>query len=131
MVHVSQRQEIYRHDQEEMDGSSQLWTSNSELFGFHLDFLMIHRMVELRGEYLALNRDVLEEWLGLESEDQRDLIFRALDRRFEMGEWIWAVHSRAGVGSQSVPLQRCTDAGNVVRTGVRGISKAKFRHPNR
>jgi len=91
---LTQRQEIYRHDQEEMDTFfSQLWTSNSELFKFHLDFLMIHRMVELRGEYLALNRDVLEEWLGLETEDQRDLIFRALDRHFHMGEWIlWAIH---------------------------------------
>ena len=103
---LTQRQEIYRHDQEEMDGFfSQLWTSNSELFKFHLDFLMIHRMVELRGEYLALNRDVLEEWLGLESEDQRDLIFRALDRRFEMGEWIlWAVHSAGGGWVPERPL---------------------------
>ena len=78
---LTQRQEIYRHDQEEMDGFfSQVWEPKSELFSFHLDFMMIHRMVELRGEYLSLNRDVLEEWLSLESEDQRDLMFRALDR---------------------------------------------------
>jgi hypothetical protein len=103
---LTQRQEIYRHDQEEMDAFfSQLWTSNAELFKFHLDFLMIHRMVELRGEYLALNRDVLEEWLGLESEDQRDLIFRALDRRFELGEWIlWAIHGAGGGWVPERPL---------------------------
>ncbi len=50
--------------------------------------------VALRGEYLAMNRDVMEEWLQLEAEDQRDLLFRALEKRFQHGEWIlWAVHA--------------------------------------
>jgi hypothetical protein len=103
---LSQRQEIYRVDQEEMDVFfSQLWSSNSELFKFHLDFLMMHKMVELRGEYLALNRDVLEEWLGLESEDQRDLIFRALDRHFHLGEWVlWAIQGAGGDWVAERPL---------------------------
>jgi len=91
---LTQRHEIYRHDQEEMDAFfSQIWESDSELFAFHLDFLMMHNMVELRGEYLSLNGDVVEEWLQLENEDQRDLLFRALDKRFSMGEWVlWAIH---------------------------------------
>jgi len=103
---LTQRQEIYRHDKEEMDSFfAQLWDSDSELFQFHLDFLMIHRMVELRGEYLALNRDVMEEWLGLEPEDQRDLVFRALDRSFEMAEWVfWAVHGGDGAWVPERPL---------------------------
>ncbi len=91
---LSQRQEIYRADQEAMDAFfSQIWDADSDLFAFHLDFLMMHGMVELRGEYLALNRDVTEEWLQLESEDQRDLLFRALDKRFSMAEWVlWSIH---------------------------------------
>jgi len=91
---LTQRHEIYRHDKEAMDAFfSQIWESDSELFSFHLDFLMMHNMVELRGEYLSLNADVVEEWLQLESEDQRDLLFRALDKRFSMGEWVlWAIH---------------------------------------
>jgi hypothetical protein len=77
---------------------SQIWSSESELFQFHLEFLMMHNMVELRGEYLALNRDVTEEWLQLEAEDQRDLIFRALDRRFSMSEWVlWAIAAATAV----------------------------------
>jgi len=92
---LTQRHEIYRHDKEEMDRFfSQVWDADSELFQFHLDFLMMHGMVELRGEYLALNRDVMEEWLQLEPEDQRDLLFRALDKRFDMAEWVlWAIYA--------------------------------------
>lgn len=103
---LTQRQEIYRHDKEEMDVFfSQLWSTDSELFAFHLDFLMMHGMVELRGEFLALNRDVMEEWLMLEPEDQRDLIFRALDRRFSMAEWVlWAIHAADGAWVPERPL---------------------------
>lgn len=92
---LTQRHEIYRHDQEAMDQFfAQIWEPDSELFAFHLQFLMMHGMVELRGEYLALHRDVMEEWLQLEAEDQRDLLFRALDKRFAMAEWVlWAVHA--------------------------------------
>ena len=91
---LTQRHEIYRNDQEAMDAFfSQIWEPESELFAFHLDFLMMHGIVELRGEYLSLNRDVMEEWLQLEAEDQRDLMFRALDKRFAMAEWVlWAVY---------------------------------------
>ena len=57
----------------------------------------MHSMVELRGEYLSLNREVMEEFLQLEPEDQRDLIFSALNRRFPMGEWVlWAIDQAAG-----------------------------------
>lgn len=103
---LTQRHEIYRADKEEMDAFfAQLWDPESDLFAFHLDFLMMHGMVELRGEYLALNRDVVEEWLQLEPEDQRDLVFRALDRRFEMAEWVlWAVHAGNGEWVPERPL---------------------------
>jgi len=97
---LTQRHEIYRHDQEAMDlFFAQIWEPDSELFSFHLQFLMMHGMVELRGEYLSLNRDVMEEWLQLEAEDQRDLLFSALNERFELAEWVlWAIH-QATAGS--------------------------------
>ncbi|MCA9492446.1 MAG: hypothetical protein KC621_21080, partial [Myxococcales bacterium] len=103
---LTQRHEIYRHDQEQMDQFfAQIWEPESELFSFHLQFLMMHGMVELRGEYLALQRDVMEEWLQLEPEDQRDLVFRALERRFEMAEWVlWAVHATDGEWVAERPL---------------------------
>lgn len=99
---LSQRQEIYRHDQETMDRFfTQIWKPESELFAFHLDFLMMHGMIELRGEYLSLNVDVTEEWLQLEAEDQRDLLFRALEKRFLMAEWVlWAVHGALKSGGE-------------------------------
>ncbi|MBT3218005.1 MAG: hypothetical protein HN348_02860, partial [Proteobacteria bacterium] len=108
---LTQRQEIYRHDQEAMDSFfAQLWEPNSELFSFHLNFLMMHGMVELRGEYLSLNREVMEEWLQLEAEDQRDLIFRALDKRFEMAEWVlWAIHATTDSESQWVAERPLVD----------------------
>lgn len=95
---LTQRHEIYRHDQEAMDAFfGQIWETDSELFSFHLDFLMMHGLIELRGEYLSLNRDVMDEFLSLEAEDQRDLMFRALDKRFHLGEWVlWAIHGATG-----------------------------------
>lgn len=103
---LSQRHEIYRHDKEEMDAFfGQLWETDSELFAFHLDFLMMHGMVELRDMYLALNRDVMEEWLRLEPEDQRDLVFRALDKRFDLAEWVlWAIQAADGAWVPERPL---------------------------
>ncbi|MCB9664939.1 MAG: helicase-associated domain-containing protein [Alphaproteobacteria bacterium] len=105
-VRLTQRHDVYRHDKEELDAFfSQLWEADGELFNFHLDFLMMHGMVELRGDHLSLNRDVMEEWLQLEPEDQRDLIFRALDRRFDMAEWVlWAVHGTQGSWVAERPL---------------------------
>lgn len=102
---LTQRHEIYRHDQEEMDAFfSQIWEGDSELFQFHLDFLMMHGMVELRGEYLSLNRDVMEEWLQLEAEDQRDLLFRALEKRFHLAEWVlWAIHAATLAATRDRP----------------------------
>src|SRR5262249_10323745 len=103
---LTQRHDIYRHDQEAMDQVlARIWEPDSELFSFHLQFLMMHSMVELRGEYLALNRDVLEEWLQLEAEDQRDLLFAALDKRFALAEWVlWAIHG-ATAGSWKTAVE--------------------------
>ena len=97
---LTQRHDIYRHDKEAMDEFfSQIWETDSELFAFHIDFLMMHGLVELRGEYLSLNRDAMDEWLNLEPEDQRDLVFSALDKRFPMAEWVlWAIHSAGEEG---------------------------------
>ncbi len=106
-VRLTQRHEVYRHDKEAMDEFfAQLWTPDSELFQFHLDFLMMHGMVELIGDHISLNRELTEEWLQLEPEDQRDLIFRALDGRFEMAEWVlWAIHGADGEWIAERPLQ--------------------------
>lgn len=103
---LTQRHELHRHDQEAMDEFfAQVWEPESELFSFHIDFLMMHGMVELRGESLSLNRDVMEEWLQLEPEDQRDLVFRALNKRFPLGEWVlWAVHEAGGAWVAERPL---------------------------
>lgn len=105
-IRLTQRHDVYKHDQEALDAFfSQLWEPESELFQFHLDFLMMHGLVELRGDHLELNRDVTEEWLQLEPEDQRDLVFRALERRFEMAEWVmWAVHKAGGAWVAERPL---------------------------
>ncbi len=103
---LTQQQEIFKVHKEEMDAFfAQLWSADSELFHFHIDFLMLHGLVELRGDRLAVNRAVVEEWLALDPQDQRDLIFRALDKRFPYAEWIlWAVHSGAGDWVAERPL---------------------------
>ena len=103
---LTQRHDLHRHDQEAMDQFfGQLWDSDSELFSFHIDFLMLHGMVELRGDTLGLNRDAMEEWLQLEPEDQRDLVFRALNKRFALAEWVlWAVHGAGGAWVAERPL---------------------------
>jgi hypothetical protein len=105
-VRLTQRHDLYRHDQEAMDEFfSQLWEPDSELFNFHLDFLMMHGMVVLRGDHVVLDRDVTEEWLLLEPEDQRDLVFRALERRFELAEWVlWSVFRTEGEWVAERPL---------------------------
>jgi hypothetical protein len=55
---------------------------------------------------VAVNRDVVEEWLHLEPEDQRDLVFRALEKRFPMAEWVlWAVASAKDEWIPEAPLQ--------------------------
>ena len=39
-----------------------------------------------------LTSSIVEEWLQLEPEDQRDLMFRALQKRFPLAEWVlWAI----------------------------------------
>ncbi len=104
---LTQRQEIYKVHKEEMDEFfSQIWDSDSELFSFHIEFLMMHGLVELRGDRLSVNRGVVEEWLQLDPEDQRDLVFAALERRFPSAEWVmWAVHDIGGAWLPERPLQ--------------------------
>ncbi len=105
-LRLTQRHEVHRHDKEALDAFfGQLWEPDGELFQFHLDFLMMHDLVVLRGEGLRLDRDVMEEFLQLEPEDQRDLVFRALDKRFELAEWVlWAVHGAGGGWVAERPL---------------------------
>ena len=104
---LTQQQEIFKANKIELDEFfAQLWEAGSELFHFHIDFLIKHGLVELRGDRLAVNREVIEEWLRLDPEDQRDLIFSGLDQRFNYSEWVlWAVHSGKGEWVPERPLQ--------------------------
>ena len=67
---MTQRQEVFKAHKDELDRFfAQIWSPDSELFNLHYDFLMMHGMIELRGDRVAVNRDVIEEWLHLEPED--------------------------------------------------------------
>ncbi|HJN75080.1 MAG TPA: helicase-associated domain-containing protein [Myxococcota bacterium] len=104
---LTQQQEIFKANKQEMDEFfGQLWEAESELFHFHIDFLIQHGLVELRGDRLSVNREVVEEWLQIDPQDQRDLIFKALDGRFKYAEWVmWSVHSGKGEWVPEQPLQ--------------------------
>ena len=104
---LTQQQDIFKTNKQEMDEFfAQLWDADSELFHFHIDFLVKHGLVELRGDRLAVNREVVEEWLRMDPEDQRDLIFAGLDSRFTYSEWVmWAIHSGKGEWVPERPLQ--------------------------
>ena len=104
---LTQRQDIFKVHKDEMDQFfSQLWGTDSELFNFHIEFLMVHGMVELKGDRLSVNRAVIEEWLQLDHEDQHDLIFSGLGRRFPLAEWVlWAIHDVGGAWVPERPLQ--------------------------
>jgi hypothetical protein len=103
---LTQRQEIYKVHKEEMDlFFGQIWAADSELFNLHVDFLMLHGMVELRGDRISVNREAVEQWLNLDPEDQRELIFAALEKRFSQAEWIlWAVAEGEGAWIPDKPL---------------------------
>ncbi len=103
---LTQRQEIYKVHKEEMDQFfAQIWSADSELFNLHIDFLMLHGMVELRGDRISVNRDAVEQWLQLDPEDQRELIFHALEQRFPQAEWVlWAVAESDGAWIPDKPL---------------------------
>ncbi len=104
---LTQRQEVFKAHKDELDRFfAQIWAPDSELFNLHYDFLMMHGMIELRGDRVAVNRDVVEEWLHLEPEDQRDLVFRALEKRLSSAEWLlWAIHTGKGEWVPEAPLQ--------------------------
>ncbi len=103
---LTQRQEVFKAQKEELDKFfAQVWAPDSEVFNLHYDFLMMHGMIELRGDRVSVSREVVDEWLSLEPEDQRDLLFRALDKRQDMAEWVmWAVHSGKGEWIPEAPL---------------------------
>jgi len=104
---LTQRQEIYKVHKEELDQFfGQVWNPDSELFNLHVDFLMMHGMVELRGDRISVNIEVVEQWLNLDAEDQRELIFQALEQRFPHAEWIlWAIAEGKGAWIPDKPLQ--------------------------
>ena len=104
---LTQRQEIFKVHKDEMDGFfSQLWDPDSELFSFHIEFLMTNGMVELRGDSLHVNRAAIEEWIQLDPEDQRDLVFHSLNNRLPSAEWlIWAIYDMGGAWVAERPLQ--------------------------
>ncbi len=103
---LTQQQEIYKAHKEEMDQFfSQIWSADSDLFHFHIEFLMTHGIVELRGDSIRVDREVVDEWLNLDEQDQRDLIFRALDKHLPYAEWvIGAVLSGGGEWVPERPL---------------------------
>lgn len=134
-VRLTQRHDVHKHDKEAMDEFfGQLWKPDSELFQFHLNFLMMHSIVALRGDHLHLDRGAMEEWLQLEPEDQRDLIFRALERHFELGEWVlWALHGTEGWVAER-PLmalyrhwKRGRDWRERLKSGTLGATRANER----
>jgi hypothetical protein len=104
---LTQRQEVFKAHKDELDKFfAQIWAADSEIFNLHYDFLMMHGMTELRGDRISVNPDVMEEWLGLEPEDQRDLLFRTLEKRFPLSEWVlWAVNTGKGEWIPEAPLQ--------------------------
>ncbi|MFM2247994.1 MAG: hypothetical protein RL071_4069 [Pseudomonadota bacterium] len=104
---LTQRHDIFKVHKDEMDQFfHQLWAPDSDLFSFHIDFLMMHGMVELKGDRLSVNRAVVEEWLALDDNDRRDLLFLSLDKRFPLSEWVlWAVHDLGGQWVPERPLQ--------------------------
>lgn len=104
---LTQRQEIFKVHKEEMDQFfAQLWAPDSDLFGFHIEFLMTQGLVELRGDRLIVNRAVVDEFLQLDPQDQRDLIFATLDQRFQLAEWVfWAIFDVGGAWVPERPLQ--------------------------
>ncbi len=104
---LTQRQEIFKTHKEEMDTFfAQLWEPDSELFSFHIEFLMTNGMVELRGDSLHVNRSAIEEWIQLDPEDQRDLVFHSLNRRLPSAEWlVWAIYDMGGAWVAERPLQ--------------------------
>jgi hypothetical protein len=104
---LTQRQEIFKVHQDELDAFfAQIWGADSELFSFHIEFLMVHGMVELRGDRLSLNRAVLDEWLQMAAQDQRDLVFGALEKRFTFAEWVlWVINDLDGDWVPERPLQ--------------------------
>jgi len=104
---LTQRHDIFKGHKEELDRFfAQIWSDDSELFNFHIDFLMMHGMVELRGDRLGVNRSVLEEWLQLDDDDRKDLVFTSLERRFSLAEWVMqAIHEVGGAWVPERPLQ--------------------------
>ena len=104
---LTQRHEIFKVHKDEMDRFfDQIWSPDSELFSYHIEFLMTHGMVELKGDRLSVNRGVVEEWLQLDPEDQRDLFFASLETRFPFSEWVlWAIAEAGGVWVPERPLQ--------------------------
>ena len=66
---LTQRQEIFKVHKDEMDGFfSQLWDPDSELFSFHIEFLMTNGMVELRGGATVFHATAKRELCRVEPE---------------------------------------------------------------
>ena len=118
---LTQRQEIFKVHKDEMDGFfSQLWDADSELFSFHIEFLMTNGMVELRGDSLHVNRAAIEEWIQLDPEDQRDLVFHSLNNRLRVQSGSSGPSTTwAALGLLSVRFRRSTGDGAAARTGER------------
>ncbi len=104
---LTRMQEVFKGHKEELDRFfAQVWGPDSEVFSLIFDFFVMHGMVEIRGDGMAVQHAVVEEWLQLDPEDQRNLVFRALDKRMAFAEYVLtAVHAGGGAWVPEEPLQ--------------------------
>ena len=104
---LTRMQEVFKGHKEELDRFfAQVWGPDSEVFSLIFDFLVMHGMVEVRGDGMAVQHAVVEEWLQLDPEDQRNLVFRALDKRMPFAEYVLtAIHAGGGAWVPEEPLQ--------------------------
>jgi hypothetical protein len=103
---LTRMQEVFKGHRDELDRFfAQVWGPESELFPLLYDFLVMHGMVEIRGEGLSVERALVEEWLQLDPEDQRNLVFRALEKRMPFAEFVLeAIHAGGGAWVAEEPL---------------------------
>ncbi len=104
---LTRMQEVFKGHKEELDRFfAQVWGPESEVFSLIYDFFVMHGMVEIRGDGMAVQHAVVEEWLQLDPEDQRNLVFRALDKRMAFAEYVLtAIHAGGGAWVPEEPLQ--------------------------
>ncbi|MEC7983527.1 MAG: helicase-associated domain-containing protein [Myxococcota bacterium] len=116
-LQLTQQASITKSHQDELDKFfHQLWEASSDLFNFHITFLMQQGIVEYRDNSLNINHSVVEEWIHLGPLNQRKLLISKLDRDFPLVEWIlWILNEAGDKWIAEKPLQnlyRCWRRGD-------------------